>query len=202
MKNLPLLLLASLTLSACNDVPGQVSGSQVSVGVAVDDSGSVELATKTVTPATDNSPEQVKWTLTRGEGVTFTFMTRPGSHAVYLNSYRVTKRVLRTANGTSTSTDSKPVQKMDLYLTSGYSCATRTTLNSCPYGGADTVPANGLPVQHAIYLEGGLGDTVVATNASVTEVNDLEFYGTSGTGQPVTVTVTGVVSSGSKQGDQ
>ncbi|GAA5439308.1 hypothetical protein ACFQDE_00580 [Deinococcus caeni] len=202
MKKLAFPLMAALILSACGSAPGQISGSnRVSVGVSVDDSKSTEVATKTVTPATETAPAKVSWAITPGGGVTFTFMTRPGSDAVYLTGYRIVKDVLSTANGTTTNTTRGPVSKGDLYLTSGYACTARSALNSCPFGGNDTVAANGVPGQLAISLEGGLGNLVVSTNSSVSRVTDLEFYGTSSNGQSVTVAVNGVVSFGSKQGD-
>ncbi|WP_309571236.1 hypothetical protein [Deinococcus sp.] len=205
MKKLLAIPMLALLLAACGSAPPQVSGgSRASVGVSVDDTKSSEVATKTVTPATDTTPAKTSWVVTKGGGVTFTFMTRPGSDAVYLTGYRVVKDVLTTAGGTTSTTTEGQVNKADLYLTSGYTCASRTAALSCPYFGSDaapTTPANGVPGQLAIGLEGGLGDLVVATNASVSRVTDLEFYGTSSNGQPVTVAVNGVVSFGSKQGD-
>ena len=200
MKKLAFPLMAALILSACGSAPGQISGN-ASVGIAVADSGSTEVATKTVTPATDKTPEKISWTITPGTGVTFTFMTRPGSEAVYLNGYRIVERTITTANGTQTYDDYSAVTKMDLYLTSGYSCAARTALNSCPYSAADTVPANGLTGQYTIYMEDGLGDLVVSTNASVFQVTSIEFFGTTSNGKNVTFKADGIVSSGSKQGD-
>jgi hypothetical protein len=201
MNKLLALPLLALLIAACGTAPGQVSGSRASVGVSVDDSKATEVATKTVTPATDTAPAKVSWVVTPGGGVTFTFMTRPGSDAVYLTGYRVVNDVLTTASGTTTTTTATQVNKADLYLTSGYSCAARTALTSCPYNATDAVPSNGVPGQLSIGLDGGLGDLVVATDASVSRVTDLEFYGTSSNGQAVTVTVSGVVSTGSKQGD-
>lgn len=208
MKKLLALPMLALLIASCGSAPGQVTGnSRASVGISVDDTQSLEVATKTVTPAKPATetepavPEKVSWSIKAGGGVTFTFMARPGSDAVYLTGYRIVKDVMTTASGTTTSTTEGQVNKSDLYLTSGYSCATRTALNSCPFNGTDTVPANGVPGQLAIGLEGGLGDLVVATNASVSRVTDLEFYGTSSNGQSVTVKVNGVVSFGSKQGD-
>ena len=211
MKKLLAIPMLALLIAACGSAPGQISGnSRASVGVSVDDSKSTEVATKTVTPAvpangsTPATPEKISWSVTPGGGVTFTFMTRPGSDGVYLTGYRVVKDVLTTASGTTTTTTDSQVNKADLYLTSGYACASRTAQSSCPYNGTDaapTTPANGVPGQLTIGLEGGLGDLVVATNASVSRVTDLEFYGTSSNGQPVTVAVSGVVSFGSKQGD-
>ncbi|OLV19894.1 hypothetical protein BOO71_0001378 [Deinococcus marmoris] len=61
--------------------------------------------------------------------------------------------------------------------------------------------ANGLPASTSIYLEGGLGDLVVSTNASATLVTNIEFFGQSSNGQVVTVQANGIVSAGSKQGD-
>ncbi|GHF28232.1 hypothetical protein HNQ07_001021 [Deinococcus metalli] len=202
MKKLLALPMLALLIAACGTAPGQVSGnSRASVGVSVDDSKATAVAKKTVTPATTTTPEKISWTITPGGGVTFTFMTRPGSDAVYLTGYRVVKDVLTTAGGTTTTTTNAQVNKADLYLTSGFTCTARTTLNSCPFNATDAVPSNGIPGQLAIGLDGGLGDLVVATDASVSRVTDLEFYGTSSNGQPVTVAVSGVVSTGSKQGD-
>ncbi|THF88785.1 hypothetical protein E7T09_06300 [Deinococcus sp. KSM4-11] len=205
MKKLLAIPMLALLIAACGSAPGQISGnSRASVGVSVDDSKSTEVATKTVTPATATAPAKTSWAISKGNGVTFTFMTRPGSDGVYLTGYRVVKDVLTTASGTTTTTTDGQVNKADLYLTSGYACASRTAQSSCPYNGTDaapTTPANGVPGQLTIGLEGGLGDLVVATNASVSRVTDLEFYGTSSNGQPVTVAVSGVVSFGSKQGD-
>lgn len=209
MKKLLALPMLALLIASCGTAPGQISGnSRASVGVSVDDSKSTQVATKTVTPAKPATgtepavPEKVSWAITPGGGVTFTFMTRPGSDAVYISGFRIVKDVLTTVNGTTTSTTSAQVNKADLYLTSGYACEARTALYSCPFSGSDTVPANGLTGQLAIALEGGLGSVVVNTNNSVVRVTDLEFYGTSSTGQAVTVAVSGVVSAGTKQGDQ
>ncbi|WP_075830375.1 hypothetical protein [Deinococcus marmoris] len=201
MKKYALLLLAGLTLSACGSAPGQVSGSKVSVGVSVNDARSVEVATKTVTPATEKDPAKVSWAVTPGSGVTFTFMTRPGSDAVYLRGYRILSSTLSAGGTTVTRNTGSDVNKIDVYLTSGYSCPTRTALDSCSFSDGATVAANGLPASTSIYLEGGLGDLVVSTNASATLVTNIEFFGQSSNGQVVTVQANGIVSAGSKQGD-
>ncbi|WP_157465190.1 hypothetical protein [Deinococcus apachensis] len=203
MKRLaPLALLFGLVLSACGSAPGQLSGTRVSIGVAVDDSKSTETATKTITPATDTAPQKVSWTITSGSGVTFTFMTRPGSDAVYLTGYRILKETITTAAGTTVHENMSDVNKMDLYLTSGYTCTARTALTSCPTSGSDTAPANGIPAQHAIYLEGGLGGLARATDGDVSQVTSVEFYGISSNGQPVAVRADGVVSTGLRLGDE
>ncbi|MFC3834475.1 MULTISPECIES: hypothetical protein [Deinococcus] len=206
MKKLLALPMLALLIASCGSAPGQVTGnSRASVGIFVNDTEAVEVATKAVTPATDTAPAKVSWTITPGKGVTFTFMTRPGSDAVYITGYRIVRDVLSTASGTTTSTTSPQVNKADVYLTSGYLCKTRNGLNSCPFVGTPddpTTPANGVPADLNIGLDGGLGSLVVATDASVGRVSDLEFYGTSSNGQPVTVKVTNVVSGGVKQGDE
>lgn len=201
MKKLLALGLTGLLLSACGSAPGQIAASRVAVGVSADDSEAMEVAKRTVTPATETTPEKVTWAVTPGGGVTFTFMTRPGSDAVYLSGYRIVRERLTTVNGTTTQTDFERTNKTDLYLTSGFTCATRDALTSCPYNGAEATPANGAPASLTINLEAGLGNIVASTNASVSQVTDLEFYGTSSNGQAVTVSVDGVVSRGSKQGD-
>lgn len=203
MKKLACIpLFLGLVLSACGNVPGQLSSSRVSVGVAVDDAKSAETATKTVTPATETAPEKVTWTITPGSGVTFTFMTRPGSEAVYLRGYRLLQETVTTVSGKTTRDNLGDVNKMDLYLTSGYSCAARTALYSCSPAASDALPANGMPAQYTIYLEGGLGSLARATNGDVRRVTSIEFYGTSSTGQPVTVRADGIVSQGLRLGDE
>jgi len=203
MKNLAFLPLAlSLLLSACGSAPGDRSGGRVSVGVAVGDAESTETATKAVTAATETTPEKVAWTITSGKGVTFTFMTRPGSDAVYIRGYRVLEEKINTSQGIITNDDLEDSNKMDLYLTSGFNCAERTALQSCPSTSATSVPANGTPAQHTIYLESGLGSLARATNGDVTQVTSIEFYGTSSNGAPVTVRADGVVSTGVRAGDE
>ncbi|WP_034384849.1 hypothetical protein [Deinococcus sp. YIM 77859] len=203
MKKLACLpLVLGLVLSACGNAPGQLFGNRVSVGVAVDDSGSTETATKTVTPATETAPAKVTWTITPGNGVTFTFMTRPGSDAVYLKGYRILKKTVSTVSGTTTQENLGDVNKLNLYLTSGYSCAARTALNSCPPQASDTLPANGVPAQYTLSLEGGLGNLARATDGNVTQVTSIEFYGTSSNGQPVTIQADGIVSQGLRLGDE
>lgn len=204
MKKIGFLTIVGLTLTllnACGTPPGQITGNnRVSIGVAVNDVDSAEIATKTVTAATATTPQKVSWAITTGKGVTFTFMTRPGSDAVYITGYRVVSEKISTVSGTTT-TSYGPFNKMDLYLTSGYDCSERTALRSCAINDANVVTTNGLPGQHVIYLEGGLGDLVKSTDSSVSQVTNLEFIGTSSSGAPVSVVVDGVVSRGIRNGD-
>lgn len=203
MKKIALLALvpALVGLSGCGTTPSQVTGgNRVSVGVAAGDAGSSETATKTVVAATETSPAQVQWTISAGTGVTFTFMTAPGSDAAYITGYRIVKRVLTTNAGTTTSTDVVSVNKSNLYLTSGYVCTSRSALRSCSNADTDAVPANGVPGQLNIYLEGGLGSLAQSTNSGVSVVTDIEFVGKSSNGQPIVVTVDGVVSQGIRAG--
>lgn len=201
-KLLPVAALAFALMTACGTPPGQLSANnRVSIGVAAGDSGSVETATKTVTPATEDAPEKISWTITPGKGVTFTFMTRPGSDAAYITGYRILEEKLYTAEGTTTNSGGS-INKMDVYLTSGYSCTERTALRSCTANDTDIRPDNGVPAQHSIYLESGLGNLARATDADVTQVTSIEFIGTSSNGAPVSVKVDGIVSSGNRAGDE
>lgn len=229
MKRLsaPLILLSGLALSACGSAPGQVSGSRASVGLSASDGASFVTVTKTVTPATsgtpavppsgDNpgtpavpgTPAKTSWATGEPGAVEFVFTSRPGSDAVHITGYRIVRDVINTADGTTEDTDGEAVNKLNIYVPSGWSCPERTNAESCamftPTGGqrSDVVPANGLPsVPYKLNLSGGLASLVIATNASVTRVTDIEFIGTSSNGQAVIVKADTIISRGIKTGDQ
>ncbi|GAA5513450.1 hypothetical protein Dcar01_02185 [Deinococcus carri] len=228
MKKLaPLALLFGLALSACGSAPGQLSGSRASVGLAVSDGGSFVTVTKTFTPATpeipavppsgDNPgtpavpavPAKTTWTTGTPGYAEFTFTSRPGSDAVHITGYRIVRDVISTATGNYEDTSKTDINKLDIYVPSGWSCPERTSSQSCamftPTGGQrnDVVPAEGLPSSpYRLNLAGGLANLVIATNASVGRSTDIEFFGTSSSGQAVTVRADHIASEGVKTGDE
>lgn len=207
-----LLLLAGLALSACGSAPPQISGNgRVSIGVDADDAASRVDVTRSYTPATTDdkgnvTPAKETWTVSEGGPATFTFMSRPGSDAAYIVGYRFLKYDYNGRDITS----SRTVEKLDLYVPSGYTCPERASLpsyHSCSQFNtdgsmkSDAVPANGLPVQMAINLASALASEVQATRQNAASVVNLEFFGYSANNQPVSVIVKDVVSRAYKLGD-
>lgn len=231
MKRLsaPLALLAGLALSACGSAPGQITGNgRVSIGVHAGDADSTVTVKKTFTPATPGTPAippseanpggtpavppapaRTEWTPSEAGPVTFTFMTRPGSDAVYITGWRITRYDF---NGRVNSEVSS-VNKMDIYVPSGWTCPERdTTLprhQSCQMYGtdgklrSDVQPANGLPIGgFALTFADNLIEEVERTNASAYSVVDIEFTGESSNGHPVVVKASSISSQAIKTGDQ
>lgn len=227
MKKYALLLLAGLTLSACGSAPGQVSGGRVSLGVSADDSGSTVTVTRTVTPATPGTPakppteanpegtpavpgtpEKITFSNTEPGSVNFTFMARPGSDAAYITGWRLTSY---TINGRAIPV-SGDVNKLDIYVPSGYTCPEREAslprYQSCQQYTTDlqqrpeVQPANGLPISGlSIGFASALVGEVQATLTGASSSVDIEFYGQSSNGAPVSVKATGISSRAFKAGD-
>lgn len=224
MKKYALLLLAGLTLSACGSAPGQVSGNgRVSMGVSADDSGSTVTVTRSVTPAIPGTPaippsegnpggtpavpptpEKISFAVSDAGAVNFTFMTRPGSDAAYITGWRLTAY---TINGTAVPVSGE-LNKLDIYIPSGYTCPERSATQSCQQYTTDlkqrpeVQPANGLPISGlGINFAGGLVSTVKANLADASSSVDIEFYGQSSNGAPVSVKATSISSRGIKAGD-
>ncbi|MFK7602814.1 hypothetical protein ACI3L1_11445 [Deinococcus sp. SM5_A1] len=208
MKKYVLLLLAGLTLSACGSAPGQVSGNgRVSMGVSADDSGSTVTVTRTVTPATPETPEKITFSNTEPGLVNFTFMGRPGSDAAYITGWRITAYSI-SGRAIPVSGD---INKLDIYVPSGYDCPERTSLpayQSCQQYTTDlkqrpeVQPANSLPISglrigFASALVGEVRTTMSGASSSV----DIEFYGQSSNGAPVSVKATAIQSIAYKAGD-
>ncbi|CAM3552781.1 hypothetical protein [Deinococcus frigens] len=213
MKNYALLLLAGLTLSACGSAPGQVSGGKVSIGVSAADAESTVTVNRTFTPETVDdtgkvTPAKEEFTTTEPGAVNFTFMTRPGSDAVYITGWRITRY---NYNGQERAT-SGDINKLDIYVPSGYTCPEReTTLpryQSCQQYTPDlkqrpeVQPANGLPIGGpSLNFAGDLVSEVKRTLAGASSNLDLEFYGQSSNGAPVSVTATNISSRAFKTGN-
>lgn len=200
MKKAALFLLAGgMVFSGCGYEAGLggngVIYNEAGVGVSVDDSGSTETATKKV----DKKTGKVTWTKKGGDGVTFTFMTRPGADAAYITGYKVTSQKI---NGRETVGTPVKRHKMHLYLTSGYVCKERTALHSCVAGADGTVIGNGVPAKSNIYFEGGLASLVVSTNNGVGQISAIEFFGYTANGTEFTVKADSIISTGIKNGDQ
>ncbi|MBB6016161.1 hypothetical protein ACFP9V_14330 [Deinococcus radiopugnans] len=134
-------------------------------------------------------------------------MTRPGSDAAYITGWRLTAY---TINGRAVPV-SGDVNKLDIYVPSGYTCPERASLpnyQSCQQYTADlqqrtdVQPANGLPISGlGINFAGGLVSTVKANLADASSSIDIEFFGQSSNGAPVSVKATGISSQGYKAGD-
>ncbi|MDV6373900.1 hypothetical protein [Deinococcus arenicola] len=232
MKKYALLLLAGLTLSACGSAPGQVTGNgRVSIGVNAADGDSTVTVTRTFTPATagtpavpaipatpttpaipaipavPSTPESEVFSVGQAGSATFTFMTRPGSDAVYITGYRLTRY---SFNGQLIAV-SNDVGSLDIYVPSGYTCPERSSLEayqSCQQfttdlkPRADVQPANGLPISGlSLTFADALVSEVKRTLATATSSVDLEFFGESANGAPVVVKATGVQSRAIKAGN-
>ncbi len=214
-KLLSFALLAGLTLSACGTAPADKTGNgRVSLGIAAADAGSTVTVTRNYTPESVDdkgkvTPAKEEWTIGDAGPVTFTFMTRPGSDAVYIRGYRI----IRYDYNGNVSTAISESRKLDIYVPSGYTCAERLAgslpaYQSCPQFNAngsiktDTVPANGLPITGlSIDFAGSLASEVRRTLASAYSTVDLEFFGDSSNGAPVSVTVKGIQSIAYKAGN-
>lgn len=229
MKRLSALaLLAGLALSACGSAPGQITGNnRVSIGVDAGDAGSEVTVTKTFTPGTPGTPAvppsdanpggtpavpptpaRTEWTTSEAGPVAFTFMTRPGSDAVYITGWRITRYDF---NG-RVSTEVSSANKIDIYVPSGWTCPERQGLpayQSCQMYGtdgklrADVQPANGLPTSSLnLNFAGALVEEVRRTNTSAYSSIDIEFTGESSNGHPVVVKANNISSRAVKNGDQ
>lgn len=198
---LPLALLASIALSACGSAPSDITGNgRVSMGIAASDGASSVTVTRTVNKDTG----AVSYAPGTPGLVTFTFMNRPGSDAAYIRGYRITRY---NFNGTVDTTVSED-RKLDVYVPSGYTCPERiagtlpsylscTIYNTDGSRRIDTVPANSLPIQgQSLNFAGALASEVIRTGASVYSEVDLEFFGDSSNGAPVSIKVTNIRSTG------
>ena len=200
MKRLvSLASFTSLMLAACGSAPAGLpdqTSSGVSIGVSADDSASDVKVTRTITPAvpatatTPGTPAKTTYAIGTPGPVNFIFTSRPGSNAAYITSYKI---VRRTVNGV-TQSESDPVAKINTYVSAGYSCPASTPAGACGLMTAGSVPANGTPsAPVSLSIASGLSGLSVATNSSVNEDLDIEFYGTSSNGAPVTIRVNRVV---------
>lgn len=231
MKKLLFMPVAlGLMLSACGSAPGQLSGSRVSVGLNASDGASSVTVTKTFTPATPEIPAvppsgenpgtpavpavpaKTSWAVGDSGDIEFVFTSRPGSDAVHITGYRLTRDVIETATDDFKSDGGAAVNKIDIYVPSGWSCPERTSFGntqSCamfsPTGQqrTDVIPAQGAPSNaFRLDLAGGLSGLVIATNASVYRSTDIEFIGTSSNGQSVVVRADNLSSRAIKTGDE
>lgn len=215
MKRLSALaLLAGLALSACGSAPGQITGNnRVSVGVDAGDATSFVTVTKAFTPEEVDeegnvTPAKTVWTAGNPGPVTFTFMTRPGSDAVYITGWRITRYDF---NG-RVSTEVSNSDKADIYVPSGWSCPERASLpnyQSCQMYTTDgrirndVQPANGLPIGgFSLTFADDLIEEVQRTNAGAYSVVDIEFTGKSSNGHPVVVKASNISNRAIKAGDE
>ncbi|WP_456829831.1 hypothetical protein [Deinococcus sp. UYEF24] len=208
MKRLiALSILPPLLLAACGSAPAgnpDPTGTNLSVGAAADDSASSVTVTRTITPATAGTPATAttpavpgtpavtKYAVGTAGPVSFTFTSRPGSNAAYITSYKV---VRASINGVDQGSGSAVVFKSNTYVASGYSCTPALGSDqSCAFQDSTARPANGVPsAPISIDFAGGLASVAKATNASVSENFDIEFYGVSSTNAPVTIRLNNVV---------
>lgn len=235
MKKYALLLLAGLTLSACGSAPGQVSGNgRVSIGLFAADATSTVTVTRAFTPATPDTPATPgtpavpgnpgtpavpgtpaipgkpateSFTVGPAGVVNFTFMARPGSDAAYITGYRITRY---NYNGRPLAL-SGDIEKLDIYVPSGYTCPERASLpnfQSCQQYTTDlkqrpeVQPANGTPISTlSLNFAGALVTEVQRTLAGAFSSVDIEFFGQSSNGAPVVVTATNIQSVGNKEGN-
>ena len=200
-------LLPPLLLAACGSAPAgnpDPNGTNLSIGAAADDSASSVTVTRSITPATvgtpatpttpgvPGTPAVTKYTVGNPGPVTFTFTARPGSNPAYITSYKV---IRASINGVDQGSGSAVVFKNNTYVASGYSCSPALGSDqSCAFLDPTAKPANGVPsAPIAINFAGGLVSVAQATNASVSESFDIEFYGVSSTNAPVTIRLNNVV---------
>lgn len=211
-KLLPLALLSGLVLSACGSAPGQLSGSRVSVGLDVGDANSKVTVTRTYTPEKVDdkgnvTPASETWAIGDAGPVEFVFMSRPGSDAMYITGWRITRYDF---NG-RVSNEVSEVNKLDIYVPSGWTCPERASLpsyQSCPMfttdgkNRNDVVPANGLPTSPLkLNFAGALVAEVQRTLASAYSQVDIDFTGYSSNNQPVVVKAKPVLSYAYKAGN-
>lgn len=200
-------LLTPLLLAACGSSPAgnpDPNGTNLSIGAVAGDAASSVTVTRTVTPATAGTPATAttpavpgtpavtKYAVGTSGPVTFTFTARPGSNAAYITSYKV---VRASINGVDQGSGSVVVLKFNTYVASGYSCSPALGSDqSCAFQDPTAKPANGVPsAPIALDFAIGLAPIAKATNASVSESFDIEFYGVSSTNAPVTIRLNNVV---------
>ena len=179
---LPLAGCGSTGTTGTLDLP-----TDVNVGISVDDSASEVTVTKTVTAATATTPAKTTWAVGNAGKVSFVFTSRPGSDASYITKYRLTSDII---NGRETITNpaAQPPEFMNVYVPSGYTCATASQSQSCDATLVTTVQGNGVAsAPYLINLAGGLSDIVKATNASVYRTTTIEFSGTTSRGKTFTI---------------
>lgn len=210
MKQHGTLLLLGLILSACGTAPSNITGNgKVSIGVNVNNGNSDIIVTRSYTAAVLNADGTVKtpakeaFSTGTGTPVSFTFMTAPGSDAVYIRGYKILKHAL---NGTVLSTSTN--NSLNLYLTSGYSCPEITALYSCnPYLTDGTinksvVTSNGMPGTISINFYSELAAAVISTKADAYNTFQLQFFGESSNGQEVLTTPVDFGNKGMLVGDK
>lgn len=215
MKKLALIaLLPALALSACGSVPGQTSGNRVSMGVYASDAGSSVDVTRTYTPETVDdkgkvTPASITWSQGPAGTVDFTFMTRPGSDAVYITGWKITRYDF---NG-RVITDMGDLKKIDIYVPSGYTCPEREAGNlashqSCQIYATnmklrpEVQAANGLPTPPLkLNFAGALAGEVQRTLQSAYSTVDIEFTGYSSNNDPVVVKADNITSRAHKLGN-
>ncbi|WP_425148067.1 hypothetical protein [Deinococcus sp.] len=200
MKRLGLLAcLTPLLLAACGSTPAGLpdqTGSSLSIGLAVDDSASDVRVTRTITPAvpatatTPGVAGKTTYAIGTPGTINFVFTSRPGGNAAYITSYKVIRSSINGVNQTASDTP----YKINIFVSAGYSCPGSVPAGACTLMTSGSVAANGTPsAPLVINFSGGLSGISVATNSSVVEDFDIEFYGTSSIGTPVTIRATHVV---------
>jgi len=136
-------------------------------------------------PGTPGTPAVVKWSPGEGGVAKFVFTSRPGSDAGYITSYRLTSDIINGQETVDQDAPSAPsVQKMNLYIPSGYTCALVSATQACNVADAGTVPANGLASgEFSLDLSTGLASRVIATDGSVSRLTGIEFSGVTSRGE-------------------
>ena len=207
-KMFPVLLLGGLLLAGCGNGGNGLGmlGNRVAVDPQVNDGNSQVTVTKTITPAVPPSgdkpgtPASEKTSVGEAGAAQIVFHSRPTSDAVYLTGYRVTRDVVYRGGKSYDITPKEPkLESVRVYVPSGWSCAEASATQSCNFytgTGAlrtDVVPANGVPsTAYLINISSDLAQDAIATQSSVSRSMDLEFVGTSASGQAVTVPVRGI----------
>ncbi|QFP76379.1 hypothetical protein DAAJ005_07865 [Deinococcus sp. AJ005] len=134
-------------------------------------------------------------------------MTRPGSDAVYITGFRITRY---NFNGRLLAV-SDDIKKLDIYVPSGYTCPERDSLpnyQSCQQITTDlklrpeVQPANGLPISGlSLGFAADLVSEVQRTLAGASSSVDLEFFGQSSNGASVVVSATNIQSTAFREGN-
>ncbi|PYE56372.1 hypothetical protein [Deinococcus yavapaiensis] len=198
MKNFVAAVGLTALLASCGQYQLQPN---VNVGVSTTDATATQVATKTVTPATETAPEKTTWTIGDAGPATFVFSARPGSQGGYITGYRIDRDVV---DGDDVTQDPPTtVLKQNVFVPSGFTCTGVNATQSCPITDASTRPANGLPSAPIdLGLASGLGNLVVANDRSVSRSLDITFLGVSSSGAPFEIKVSNIVARGIKAGDE
>ncbi|MDR6218298.1 hypothetical protein [Deinococcus soli (ex Cha et al. 2016)] len=189
LRSFLLLTGAAALLTACGTITLKPA---VNLGVNTQDLNSTVTVTKLITPAdpATGAPQQVSWDVGDAGTATFTFTSKPGGQAGYITGYRYKTD---TVNGVDRVV--APVQGLNLYFSSGYTCTRlRTgTVQTCDLlADSDIQAANGTPITMNIDLASAMADVVMSTDATVDRRTTLVFTGVSASNEAFEVEVAGI----------